>query len=183
MKIGYARISTGDQSIDMQLNVLNKAECTVIYSDVVSSIKQRPELVKCLKSLNEGDTLIVYKLDRIGRSVREVVNILYDLEQRKINIISLSDHLDSSNPQGRLMLNILLSFAQFERELIVQRVNQGLKTAREKGIKLGRKSYLDRKKAKLAYKMRVIQHYTVDHICRELNLTKPTFYRYVAMFK
>jgi DNA invertase Pin-like site-specific DNA recombinase len=183
MIIGYARISTEYQSTDMQLNALKQANCEVIYSDIASSMKIRIELNNCLKAINENDTLVVYKLDRLGRSVREVVNVLYELEQKNVNIISLSDHLDGTNPQGRLMLNILLSFSQFERELTVQRVKQGLKAAIDRGSTLGRPKLLNKKQAKLAFKMRYEQHLTVNWICKELKISRPTYYRYIAMFK
>ena len=138
---------------------------------------------KCLQSLNKSDILIIYKLDRIGRSVREVVNILYDLEQRKIDFISLSDHLDTTNPQGRLMLNILLSFSQFERELTVQRVNAGLKAAKDKGIKLGSPVRIDRIKAKQVYDDKYKFNLTIEYILEKYHISKRTYYNYISLFQ
>lgn len=178
MKIGYARISTDKQSLDMQLLALHEVKCDIIYQDVISSVKNRTELNKCLKSLHKGDILIVYKMDRIGRSIREVVNILYDLEQLGVKFISLTDNFDTSTPQGDLLMNMLLSFAQFERKLIIQRVNDGLKAAKDRGVKLGRPDYLDLNKVKEAKKLRK-QKYKPSVICDKLNISKPTLYRYL----
>ena len=179
-KIGYARISTDKQSTDMQLNALKQANCDVIYSDICSSMKVRTELNKCLQSLNKNDVLVVYKLDRLGRSVREILNILHELELINVSFISLQDYLDTSTPQGRLMLNILLSFGQFERELTVQRVNQGIKTAREKGIKLGRPDKLTVDQIKELKKLRKAG-FKISFLMDKYNISRQSFYNYLNM--
>jgi DNA invertase Pin-like site-specific DNA recombinase len=183
MKIGYARVSTQDQSLDVQITALKAISCDVIYTDKISSTKVRPELDKALQALNKGDILIVYKLDRLGRSLSDLVIKLNYINHKKAEFVSIIDQFDTTTTQGKVLLGITMVFAEFERNLISDRTKASLKAIKDKGIKLGRQPYLDRKKAKLAYKMRVVQNYTVEHICRELNLTKPTFYRYVAMFK
>jgi len=180
MKIGYARVSTLNQKLDLQLNALISAGCEVIYSEKLGATKLRPEFNKCMKSLNKSDTLICYKLDRLGRSLRDVINVIYELNSKGVELISLSDKMDTTTSQGRLMLNILLSFAQFEREIIIDRTKAGLQAARERGVKLGRP--LDpkvRENRRKARKMRK-QNYKISYICKTLNISRSTCYEYIS---
>jgi len=180
MKVGYARISTDKQSLDMQLQALNEGNCDVIYQDVISSVKNRVELNKCLKSLNKGDILVVYKMDRVGRSIREVVNILYDLEQLGVKFISLTDNFDTSTPQGDLLMNMLLSFAQFERKLIIQRVNDGLKAAKDRGVRLGRPELLTPYQTKELKKLRK-SGYKISFLMNKYKISRKSLYNYLNM--
>ena len=119
--IGYARVSTREQNLDMQITALRKAGCEKIFSEKVSGVKERPVLKECLSYLREGDTLVVYKFDRIGRSLKDLVDIFADLNRRGIMLTSIEDHVGASSPSGKLMMNIFASLAEFERDLIIER--------------------------------------------------------------
>ena len=139
MKIGYARVSTREQNLDMQLEALKACGCTRIFTEKVSGmIAQRPELKECLNYLREGDTLVVYKLDRLGRSLKNLIALLDELKQKSISFVSLQDNLSTEGANGQLFTNILGAFAQFERDLIVERCQEGRKIAKSKGVKFGR---------------------------------------------
>ena len=143
MKYGYARVSTEDQKADLQINALKKAECDYIFTDTASgTIKKRPELNRCLESLRAGDVLIVWKLDRLGRSLSHLVAVLSDLQGRGVAFRSLTEAIDTESAAGRLMGHILGALAEFERSLIVERTQAGLKAAKKRGTKLGRKPSL-----------------------------------------
>ena len=139
MKIGYARVSTRDQNLDMQLSALHGAGCERIYQEKVSGVKQRPELERCLQSLRSGDTLVVYKLDRLGRSLKNLVEIIDDLTRRGVVITSIKDNIDASTATGRMMINLFATLAEFERDMIAERCQAGRKAAKERGVKFGRK--------------------------------------------
>ena len=118
MKIGYARVSTIDQSLDLQIDELKLAQCQQIFQEKVSSGKERPQLSKMLEQLREGDTVVVYKLDRLGRSLKELVNLIAHFQEKKIDFVSLKDAIDTSTASGRFFLNIFASLAEFERDII-----------------------------------------------------------------
>lgn len=139
MKIGYARVSTRDQNLDMQLSALHGAGCEQIYQEKVSGIKERPELERCLQSLRSGDMLVVYKLDRLGRSLKNLVEIIDDLTRRGVVITSIKDNIDASTATGRMMINLFATLAEFERDMIAERCQAGRKAAKERGVKFGRK--------------------------------------------
>lgn len=147
MKLGYARTSTGDgrQKLDLQLDALRLAgvDADHIYTDQASGSKMdRPGLDACLKALREGDTLVVYRLDRLGRNTTGVVTLIEDLAGRGVAFHSTTEALDTSTPAGRLMLTLIAAFAQMERELIRERVMAGLEAARARGVSGGRKPKL-----------------------------------------
>ena len=131
--IGYARVSTREQNLCMQIVALQKFGCEKIFSEKVSGVKERPVLKECLGYLREGDTLVVYKFDRIGRSLKDLVNIFADLHRRGIMLTSIEDHVDASSPSGKLMMNIFASLAEFERDLIIERTRAGREEARRQG--------------------------------------------------
>ena len=137
-KVDYARVSTRDQNLDMQFSALMKAGCEKIFSEKVSGVKERPVLKECLNYLREGYTLVVYKFDRIGRSLKDLVNIFSDLNKRGIMLTSIEDHVDASSPSGKLMMNIFTSLAEFERDLIIERTQAGCDEARRQGRSLGK---------------------------------------------
>lgn len=134
MQIGYVRVSTNDQNTDLQRNALNCAGCELIFEDKISGTKaERPGLKKLLRTLSEGDTLVVWKLDRLGRSMRHLVVLVEELRERGINFRSLTDAIDTSTPMGRFFFHVMGALAEMERELIVERTRAGLAAARAQG--------------------------------------------------
>src|ERR1035437_4291470 len=153
MKIGYARVSTRDQNLDLQLKALQKFECEKLFQEKQSAVKERPELDRMLSILRNGDIVVVWKLDRLGRSLRHLVDLMSLFKEKGVEFISLNDNIDTTTIQGRLIFNLFASFAEFERELIRDRTMAGLKRARENGRIGGKKKGLTedaKKKAKAA---------------------------------
>lgn len=135
--IGYARVSTADQKLDLQIDGLAAAGCRKIFTDKISGAStSRPQLDECMRYLRDGDVLVVYKLDRLGRSLRHLLEVIDDLKDRGIGFKSISDGIDTTTSTGRLLFSVMGSFAEFERDLIRERTNAGLKAARDRG-KLG----------------------------------------------
>jgi DNA invertase Pin-like site-specific DNA recombinase len=132
MKIGYCRVSTKDQNLDLQIAALKEKGCEVIYQEKAGALKKRPECEKMLKNLNSGDILVVYKLDRLGRSLIDLIKIFQLLKEREVEFISISDNIETTTSQGRLMFNIMASFAEYEREMIVERTIAGLRASKNK---------------------------------------------------
>jgi len=183
MKIGYARVSTKDQNLDMQLDALNKAGCEKIYREKISGAgKERPELQKMLENIREGDVIVIWKLDRLGRSLQHLVEIVNDLMTKKVGLQSLNDPIDTTTPQGRLAFNIFGSLAEFEREVIRERTRAGLEAARSRGRQGGRPKGLSDKaqqKAIIAETLYKEQKLTVQQIAEQLNISKATLYSYL----
>ncbi len=145
MRIGYARVSTKEQNLDMQIEALKAAGCEKIFSEKLSGrIGIRPELDACLSFIRQGDTLIVYKLDRLGRSLRNILMLLDEFRDKGIHFVSLQDNISTEGATGQLITNVLGAFAQFERDLIVERTQEGRRIAKEKGVKFGRKATINR---------------------------------------
>ena len=144
MKYGYARVSTDDQNTGLQLAALKKAGCRKTFTDegLSGGNFKRPALLRCLKTLEHGDKLIVWKLDRLGRSVRDLVNILHDLQTRGIEFQSLTEQINTTSPMGRMIFHQLAALAEFERGLISERTKAGIKAARRRGVKFGPKPKL-----------------------------------------
>ena len=140
MLIGYARVSTQDQNLDLQIDALTKAGCKKLFDDKISgSGKERPGLTKTLEMLREGDTLVVWKLDRLGRSVKNLVDLISDLHKQGVQFKSLTDAIDTGTPSGRFFFHVMASLAEMERELTVERTRAGLEVARKLGRKGGPK--------------------------------------------
>lgn len=134
MLIGYARVSTQDQNLDLQKNALIRAECEHLYEDTASGKNaRRPGLKRALKRLRPGDSLVVWKLDRLGRSVRDLITLVSDLQARGVHFRSLTDSIDTSTPAGRFFFHVMSALAEMERELIIERTRAGLAAAREQG--------------------------------------------------
>lgn len=134
MKIGYARVSTRDQKADLQVDALKQAGCERIYQDIASGAKSaRPELDKLLANVRPGDAVVIWKLDRLGRSLKHLVELVGELAERKVGLQSLNDPIDTTHAQGRLVFNLFASLAEFERELIRERTQAGLSAARARG--------------------------------------------------
>ncbi len=138
MRIGYARVSTRDQNLNLQFDALNQAGCEKIYKETASgAMRERPELAKMMATLRKGDTVVVYKLDRLGRSLQHLLELVSEIEKLDVSIISVLDAIDTSTPNGRLVFNIFGSLAQFERELLKERTLAGLAAARARGRRGG----------------------------------------------
>lgn len=188
MKIGYARVSKADgsQTLDLQIDDLIKEGVSSgnIYHDHVSGKQDnRPGLESCLKALREEDTLVVWKLDRLGRDLKHLVNIIQSLSDRNVNFKVLSGHgsnIDTATASGRLVFGIFAALAEFERELIRERTIAGLKAARARGKKGGRKHILTKHQVKLAQASMKDRNTNVSELCKELNISRPTLYRYIS---
>ncbi|MHB7411325.1 recombinase family protein [Klebsiella pneumoniae] len=140
MLIGYARVSTGDQNLDLQKNALVRAECEQIFEDTASGKNaRRPGLRRAIRRLKPGDSLVVWKLDRLGRSVRDLISLVSELQDKGIHFRSLTDSIDTSTPAGRFFFHVMSALAEMERELIVERTRAGLAAAREQGRVGGRR--------------------------------------------
>jgi len=183
MKIGYARVNTKDQSLDLQIEALKKAGCTKIYTEVVSgALTERPILNDLLLNLREQDILIIWKLDRLGRSLRHLINIVTDLINRNIGLQSLNDPIDTTTSQCGLIFNIFSSLAEFEREFNLERTNAGLSSAKVKGRVGGRPKGIPKSAeatadaAETLYKDGVL---SVREIAKRLGISKTTLYAYL----
>jgi DNA invertase Pin-like site-specific DNA recombinase len=154
MRIGYARVSTRDQNLEMQLNALAKAACYRIFTDRLSGgLVERPGLKEALSHLREADTLVVWKLDRLGRSVKGLVDLVNELEARKVHFQSITDGVDTETPAGRFFFHIMSALAQMERELILERTRAGMEAARSQGRVGGRKRQMTESKVQAARKL------------------------------
>lgn len=183
--IGYARVSTNGQELTLQLDALAKAGCAkkLIFVDKVSGAKAaRPGLDACLTGLKEGDTLVVWRLDRLGRSVRHLIDLVEQLRQRKVGFKSLCDGaIDTTTASGELIFHIFTALAQFERRLIQERTRAGLEAARARGRKGGRKPIAaDDPRVQTAKKMHADKTMPIADICETLRISRATFYRYLA---
>lgn len=180
MQIGYMRISTDDQHLDLQRDALKKAGCEKIYEDIKSgAIADRPGLRATLENLREGDTLVVWRLDRLGRSMKDLIELITLLESRKIGIKFLQENIDTSSSAGKLFFHIFGAFAEFERNLIRERTNAGLMAARARGRKGGRPKKLDENKHARALKLYASKEHSILDICEMLQVSKPTLYKYL----
>ncbi len=154
MKYGYARISTIDQNADMQLAALKKAGCKKIFTDnKTGTTTARPALLRCLKQLEHGDKLIVWKLDRLGRSLRDLITMLDSLKQRGVKFQSLTEAIDTDTPAGRAMWQMIGLMAEFEHSIISERTRAGVIDAKRRGVKFGRKPKLTPEQIDLARKL------------------------------
>ncbi|MDV3950553.1 resolvase [Elizabethkingia anophelis] len=185
MKIGYARVSTKDQNLDLQIEALEKAGCEKIYQEKVSgSTKNRPELDKMIDQFREGDELYVWRLDRLGRSLKHIIDLVLNLSNKGIIIKGLTDGVDTSTTNGRLFLNLMASLSEYERELIRERTNAGLQSARARGRTGGRpKGFAKETISKLLIMRSVYKDRTKapEEIYKPLGLTRATFYRYAKI--
>lgn len=178
MKHGYARTSTDDQTTALQLAALKKAGCDAIHEDkgVSGALSQRPALSRCLAALQPGDTLIVWKLDRLGRSLRDLIALLDDLKQRSVKFQSLTEAIDTETPTGRAMWQMIGVLAELERSLITERTRAGVKAAQSRGVKFGRKPKLS--PAQINHARQQIQHgRRVQDVATLLNVDRVTLYR------
>src|SRR6202049_3515375 len=155
MKYGYARVSTDDPPPALQLTALKRAGCKTVFKDdgLSGATPKRPALLRCLKKLEHGDTLMVWKLDRLGRSLRDLITMLDDLKQRGVKFKSLTEAIDTETPTGRAMWQMIGVLAELERSLISERTRAGVKAAQRRGVKFGRKAKLTPDRLALARKL------------------------------
>jgi len=180
MLIGYARVSTADQTLHLQTDALEKAGCIKIFTDIISGAKaERKGLEEAKNYVREGDTLVVWKLDRLGRSLRDLIEIITDLHNRKIGFKSLTENIDTTTSGGKLIFHIFGSLAEFERDIIRERTQAGLQAARARGRRGGRPKALSPKKAEMARALYNDKNNSVDEICKTLHISRVTLYRYV----
>ena len=178
MKFGYARVSTTEQNLDLQIDALKAEKCDQIFSEKVSSrIRQRPELEKILNQLRAGDELIVYKLDRIARSTTELLNLIENLTNKRVAIKPLNEKwAGTSTPTGKAMITVFAGFAEFERDLIQQRTSDGRNAAKKRGVLFGRPSklsFMQKQLVQTSYKNGV----SVGELAHSFKVSKDTIYR------
>src|SRR5688500_11313691 len=180
--IGYARISTTEQQLHLQQDALIKAGCLKIYTDTISGAKsERKGLTAALEYIRQGDTLVVWRLDRLGRSLKDLIERTTDLNSRNIGFKSLTENIDTTTSGGKLIFHIFGALAEFERDIITERTNAGLTAARARGRKGGRprSSLSDNRKLQLAKQMYENKTIPVKEICKALRIPRSTFYKYV----
>ena len=179
--LGYARVSTVDQNPDLQLDALKDAGCYRVFVDQASgALENRPQLHAILDQLRPGDTLAVWKLDRLGRSLRHLIEVVACLDQRGVGFRSLQENLDTTTPGGRLVFHLFGALAEFERDLIRERTTAGLNAARARGRKGGRPSVLPPPKLAVARQMYDSRQHTVSEIAQVLGVSRASIYRHLA---
>ena len=178
MRIGYARVSTEDQTLDLQRDALKRAKCREVYEEQATGKNTaRPQLDACLKSLREGDTLVVWRLDRLGRNLADLVRLVGELEQRKVNFESLTEKIETGSPAGRLVFHVFAARAEFERNLIRERTQAGLKAACARGRKGGRPMKLSAKAVKTIRALLKTADIPVAEIAARFGVARSTLYR------
>lgn len=182
MKYGYARVSTDDQNPALQIAALDAAGCEKVFKDegIGGATMKRPALVRCLDRLEAGDTLIVWKLDRLGRSLRDLIAMLDDLKGRGVKFRSLTEAIDTETPTGRAMWQMIGVLAELERSLITERTRAGVKAAQSRGVKFGRKPKLQAQQIIHARKL-VDQGEPVRTVAKLLGVDRATVYRVLSV--
>ena len=182
MKIGYARVSTKDQNIELQIDALRNYGCEKFFTDYASGARtSRPGFDDLKSHLRKDDVVVIWKLDRLGRSLKHLVDLVAEFNKQRVGLVSLNDPVDTTTAQGRLVFNIFASLAEFERELIRERTLAGLAAARARGRKGGRRPGLTdaaKMKARMAESL-YNDDVPVRQICSELNISRSTLYRYL----
>lgn len=179
MLIGYARVSTADQNLDLQKDALNTAGCERLFTDTASGAKtERPGLTQVFRECRKGDTLVVWKLDRLGRLLPHLVETVRELNARGIGFKSLQESIDTTTSGGKLIFHIFASLAEFERDLIRERTNAGLYAARARGRKGGRPKGVDEKKRKIALSLKKDPERSIKEICEIVGISRNTYYKY-----
>jgi DNA invertase Pin-like site-specific DNA recombinase len=180
MLIGYARVSTIDQTLALQQDALTAAGCEQLYTDTVSgSVTERPGLTQALSHLRTGDTLVVWRLDRLGRSLPHLIETVFQLQERGIHFKSLQEQIDTTTSGGKLVFHVFGALAEFERDLIRERTHAGLAAARARGRLFGRPRVLSPQQVKQLQSLAKDEWNTVAKICETLRISRATFYRYV----
>jgi DNA invertase Pin-like site-specific DNA recombinase len=178
--IGYARVSTQDQTPALQTDELKKAGCEKIYEDKASGTKEdRPSLQEMLSNLRKGEVVVVWRLDRLGRSLKHLLQIVEELEAKGVGFKSLTEGFDTTTSGGKLIFQIFGALGEFERNLIVERTKAGLEAARARGRKGGRKEKLNDKQVATLQGMYASKKHSIAEIGRTFGISRPTVYRYV----
>ncbi|MCD0462091.1 recombinase family protein [Roseiconus lacunae] len=181
MLIGYARVSTHDQNLDLQRDALKKAGCDRIIDDVASGRKVDRSGIDQLKNvLRHGDVVIVWRLDRLGRSLKQLITLLEDFEKNGVGFRSLTEAIDTTTAAGKLFFQIIGALAEFERNIIVDRTKAGLQAARARGRLGGRPKKLSRNQRDLAVQLYERKQHSIQEICQMFEISKTTLYAYVS---
>jgi DNA invertase Pin-like site-specific DNA recombinase len=181
MRIGYARVSTDDQHLDLQRDALNKAGCERLFEDTASGAKaERTGLAALLASLRAGDTVIIWRLDRLGRSLKDLIQLVEQLDAARVGLRSVQENIDTASIGGRLVFHLFGALAEFERNLIRERTQAGLTAARARGRQGGRKKRLDPAKREVALRLYHERKHTVEEICRMMGVGRSTLYNYLT---
>lgn len=184
MLIGYARVSTADQTLALQRDALEKAGCERIFTDTASGAKaERIGLADAVAYAREGDVLVVWRLDRLGRSLKHLIETITSLNEQGIGFKSITESIDTTTSGGKLIFHIFGALAEFERDIIRERTQAGLTAARARGRKGGRPRVLTPKKAQMAQALYNDKTNTINDICRTLNISRATLYRYLSSQK
>lgn len=180
MLVGYARVSTHEQNLSLQIDELREIGCDKIFRDTISGSKaERPGLQATLNFLRVGDMLVVWRLDRLGRSLKHLIETVTILEEKNIGFRSLKESIDTTTSSGRLIFHIFGALAEFERNLIRERTRAGLEAARARGRRGGRPKALDANKRTLLYQLYDEKKRSIKDICQVLEISKPTLYSYI----
>ena len=179
--IGYARVSTTDQKAELQIDALKAAGCDRVFTDKASgSLSSRPQLDRMLDHLRPGDVVVVWRLDRLGRSLKNLIGLVEDLAERGVGFRSLSESIDTTTANGRLFFSIMGALAEFERDLIRERTLAGLEAARARGRVGGRPPKMTAEKVRVAREMYESKDYTVEAIARTIGVSRKTVYRHLT---
>ena len=179
--LGYARISTAEQHLDLQRDALKRSGCERIFADTASgALDERPQLAKAIAALRAGDTLVVWRLDRLGRSLRHLIETVNDLRDRGIGFRSLQEAIDTSTSGGKLVFHIFGALAEFERDLIRERTQAGLTAARARGRSGGRPRAMTPDKVRLARQLYNAREHTVEAIANTLGVSRASIYRHLG---
>lgn len=179
--IGYARVSTFDQTLDLQRDALQEAGAASIYEDNASGkTTERPELIHCLKAMRDGDTLVVWRLDRLGRNLQDLIRIVNDLDARGVKFKSLKESIDTGGAAGKLVFHLFAALAEFERELVRERTMAGLAAARARGRRGGRPNKLSNNEQRVALSMMRNREMSVAEIAQHLSVSRSTLYNLLA---
>jgi DNA invertase Pin-like site-specific DNA recombinase len=182
MLIGYARVSTHDQTLNLQKDALEKAGCSNIFTDTASgSLAERKGLQEAMEYVRPGDTLVVWRLDRLGRSLKHLITTITSLQERQIGFKSLTEHIDTTTSGGKLIFHIFGALAEFEREIIRERTKAGLLAARARGRRGGRPKSLKDKKVAMAQALYNDKTNPIAEICKTLTISRSTLYRYIQI--
>ncbi len=181
MLIGYARVSTDDQHLNLQYDALQKAGCEKIYSDQQSgTATDRPGLATALDVLRPGDVLVIWRLDRLGRSLKHLIQLAEQLDKKEVGLKSLQENIDTTTSSGRLVFHLFGALAEFERTLIRERTKAGVDAARARGRQGGRPKLLESNKRELTIRLHQERKHSIAEICKMMGISKSTLYNYLA---
>lgn len=183
MVYGYARVSTRQQDLSRQLDLLDRYECNKIYTEKISGVRaNRPELNKLKKRVKENDKIIIESFSRLGRSTKDLIDLVYFFEKKGVKVISIKENFDTQTPQGKLMMTVFQAFGQFERDIIVERTKEGLESTRARG-NIGGRPRIDPALIQHALHLYQKEGKAVVDICAQTGLKRSTFYRYLSLEK